>query len=444
MRKIVAADVFIPLPRPIRRDTAPLALFENALVGAEEVDLDAVILGLSRRRTLHHPTVASSGSSTSEDGFGGGTLFDFGSDSSSSDDEESKREERKVEKRQSKDFTPERVTDISPTKKTPQRSLTGLGAGIAAGSPVVGSVSGGVAVVDRVSCRTPDGRHVELALKSPDGNEAAMSRVDSPHVVRARLEDGRLVMPWTTRGDYFRYIPKLNEFFLDSSVSNNQKMYMLANIMEQLSLGLNHIHADIEMAHMDAKPENILVYRTNTLAWTDLGSARAEGDKSTPFTPAYSPPEAFGDSFRSKLDIEDLKLRGNADSWSLGAILFRTVFGSHFFQRPVAVLDPNSELAIKKYIENDHTSTFSDHLQELMTALYPDEPAWCDFAVATINRLLIIDPRDRLCSGDVYKLAIKRLEDDAVLVEEPVIKALWRSWHPNENDGGESKVADPA
>lgn len=444
--------------RPIQRDPFPLRLLD--LDHTAEVSLvDALQLGSFRRRLVPPGDIfldesddeavvdkpvssfgKSSGSVSSGEESesavvvqGGMDFFDVfggGGDTSDDSDDGVPATPPRPIKRQNKEFTPERKeASISPTKKTPQRGIRGIHPR-AEGVSKEGEEAGGNGGVTHYRYRSDSGEF-HFAAKSPDTREAAMTSVDSPHVAKAELIDGLLLMPWATRGDFHSYLPKLSEFFRDEAVSNEHKLYMILNITEQLSLGLNHIHAQLKKSHMDAKPENILVYQTNTLAWADLGSISGEGESVPSYTPAFSPPEAFGDSFRSRLDIEDDPFRGNADSWSLGAILFRVVLGSHFFQRPDNRINVNSEMEIKDYIATEHNKTFPEYLEQCFTERFPDQE-WSRFALDIIKNTLVISPPERLNASGIYDKSVALIKESGVVRVEGDIKEIWQSWHPKQ------------
>ena len=122
-------------------------------------------------------------------------------------------------------FTPVRKRIVSPTKRTSQR-FNEDAARQARDAEVLTTVAGGIGAVDKV---------------------------------RVLQEDGRIVMPWSSLGDLHEYLPRVIDFFEDESVPDTRKMYMIANIVEQLSDGLCDIHGTLEKAHMEGKPGNILV-----------------------------------------------------------------------------------------------------------------------------------------------------------------------------------------
>ena len=83
----------------------------------------------------------------------------------------------------------------------------------------------------------------------------------------------------------------------------------------QISLGLESIHAK-NIAHLDIKPSNILVFDKNILKVTDFGISKqltwAISTQATKCSMAYAAPEIF----------ENSKFHLEPDIWSLGCVLF--------------------------------------------------------------------------------------------------------------------------
>ncbi|KAL5265344.1 hypothetical protein ACHWQZ_G006178 [Mnemiopsis leidyi] len=119
--------------------------------------------------------------------------------------------------------------------------------------------------------------------------------------------------------DLFDY--SVNIRYLDEDITKK--------IMKQTLDVLHHLHTELKIAHLDIKPENILINPTDlTIKLIDFGAATyITGDKLTVFsgTRQFASPDVL---FRSKYDPV------HADIWAAGVMLYRLVLGDFPFKTP--------------------------------------------------------------------------------------------------------------
>ena len=117
-------------------------------------------------------------------------------------------------------------------------------------------------------------------------------------------------MEYAGKGDLRAYLDNL---------LNEGKWVTESEIIEmiiQISLGIESIHAE-NIAHLDIKPSNILVFNNNILKITDFGISKqlnfAMVTQATRCSMAYAAPEIF----------ENNKFHLEPDIWSLGCVLYQ-------------------------------------------------------------------------------------------------------------------------
>ena len=116
-------------------------------------------------------------------------------------------------------------------------------------------------------------------------------------------------MEYTEKKDlcvYMNSILKEGKWFTENEI---------LKMMIQISQGLNCIHQQ-NIAHLDIKPSNILVFEDNILKITDFGISKAipteKSINATRWTHSYAPPEYF----------EGRKFLLEPDIWALGCVFY--------------------------------------------------------------------------------------------------------------------------
>ncbi|PRP86087.1 aldose 1-epimerase [Planoprotostelium fungivorum] len=175
-------------------------------------------------------------------------------------------------------------------------------------------------------------------------------KLDHPHVVKTRSrfeskEEHCLVMDLVEGENLFQYL--VQNGFCGVEESRAKKMF------RGLSKGLEHCHSR-GIAHMDIKPENIMVSRGSHLTLIDFGLAVESTPRCDQYlgSPDYVAPEVWrGFPFDPCA----------SDVWSLGVVLFIALTGGLPF-------DPNSVKFMRATPELNWTqdAEISDDVRELV------------------------------------------------------------------------------
>jgi len=155
-------------------------------------------------------------------------------------------------------------------------------------------------------------------------NEVRFSTLKHPNVIsmvhheneRDTVQKGEvkrvsyILMEYAPHGDFFDFISKHGEKFDEK---------LIRTFFRQLVDGVEYLH-DNGIAHLDLKPENLLMGAGFNLKIADFDLSHVKGDEKilSRGTKFYRGPELFG----SNLTRGDLKLPYAADIYSAGIILF--------------------------------------------------------------------------------------------------------------------------
>jgi len=160
------------------------------------------------------------------------------------------------------------------------------------------------------------------------------------------------------------------------------------NIFLQLCLALRYLHQDKRVVHRDLTPSNIMLCSPpQRVKLTDFGLARQNKSSSSMMnsvvgTMPYSCPEI----------IQHMKYSEKADIWSLGCILYTMMMLKSPFRG-------NNPLTLATVIvELDYPP-----VESVMGIKYSEE------LMALVPALLVSDPEERPCIGDVSQKVCRRM-----------------------------------
>jgi len=155
-------------------------------------------------------------------------------------------------------------------------------------------------------------------------NEARFASLKHPNVIdivhyedeRETLQKGEvkkvsyILMEYAPHGDFFDFISKNGEQFDEK---------LIRSFFRQLIDGMEYLH-ESGVAHLDLKPENLLMGANFSLKIADFDLSHVKGDSKilSRGTKFYRGPELF----KSNLTRGDIKLPFAADIYSAGIVLF--------------------------------------------------------------------------------------------------------------------------
>jgi len=132
-----------------------------------------------------------------------------------------------------------------------------------------------------------------------------------------------LVLEYCAGGSLNRHLQQLQKRGRDVGIAEDQA----AVLAGQLGSALCYLH-DLQIAHRDLKPDNLLFYAKCHLKLCDFGFATACGDKRLRTlcgTPRYMAPELLLESRKGYLGRP-------VDMWAFGAVIYEMLHGSPAFR----------------------------------------------------------------------------------------------------------------
>lgn len=201
-------------------------------------------------------------------------------------------------------------------------------------------------------------------------DEWVASRIDSPHVVRARA-------PQRPRGHLFaalEYVPgqTLAQWMVDHP---RPALEEVRAIVEQVARGLQALHRR-EVLHQDLRPANVVIDAQGTARIIDLASAHVPGLHAA----SEGPPTAIEGTLQYTAPEYLTGQRGDArsDLFTLAAIAYEMLTGQLPYGLQAARLRPGSDARRLRYVPLIHHR--------------PDLPAWLD---AVLRKALHPQPARR-------------------------------------------------
>lgn len=213
-------------------------------------------------------------------------------------------------------------------------------------------------------------------LKHPNVIDIVYQEAEKDTVYRDEVKKvSYVLMEYAPHGDFFDFVTKYRD-------SLDEKL--IRTFFRQLIDGIEYLH-ESSVAHLDLKPENLLIGADFNLKIADFDLSYVAGDKKiySRGTKYYRGPEFF----KTEADISELKTPSASDVYSAGIILFILQCGGiypHSENTPLEGLDlvdlmysKNADFWKKhSEIQGRSASFFNKDFKELfngMTKLNPEE-----------------------------------------------------------------------
>ena len=138
------------------------------------------------------------------------------------------------------------------------------------------------------------------------------------------IQHGYIITNYFSGDDLFTFLFEKDELKTDY-LSNNQDIpYRTLKILESIVEAFDIFHNKLNFAHLDIKPENIMIDENDNISIIDVGrSCNVIDIECIPGgTEAYIAPEIF----LATSKIKDFNMVKKADIWSLGCVLYDIVF----------------------------------------------------------------------------------------------------------------------
>lgn len=176
---------------------------------------------------------------------------------------------------------------------------------------------------------------------------------------------------------------------IENGISKNDKL----TVLYQVACGLDYLHNTLGISHNDLKPENILYdYRERQLKICDFNSVKFGKLRDTPGTTIWyrSPESTLYEEYSDKSDV-----------WSLGCIFYELITGDFLFPEYT-----ESDLLGAMVVRLGNTEEYTLLPEENITVGtgFKEIPK---LYRPVLEKMLKLDPEERIGSKDLVKLLIK-------------------------------------
>jgi serine/threonine protein kinase len=164
-----------------------------------------------------------------------------------------------------------------------------------------------------------------------------------------QIQHGYIITNYFSGQDLFSFLFDNQE--LDNSYLQNSTQDIslrTIKIMKSIADVFSIFHNQIKFAHLDIKPENIMINENDEISIIDIGHACNVTDIEcySGGTPAYIAPEIY----HLKHRLEDFEIVKKADIWSLGCVFYDLIFQDY---TPIGeIIDYNNPYTINKIVES--------------------------------------------------------------------------------------------
>jgi serine/threonine protein kinase len=163
----------------------------------------------------------------------------------------------------------------------------------------------------------------------------------------------------------------------------------------QLLKGLTAVHAS-GIIHRDIKSDNILVNKDDHLMITDFGISIDSQATPPPYNGAAGSPPYMAPEITEGANIYGTEV----DIWSLGVVVYEMVTGQQ-------LLGPTTKTSTVGGSKRAVRALFSDTKCSFARFLRQNVPAEFAELVPVIEKMLCLDPKQRVCAGGALELVQK-------------------------------------
>lgn len=202
------------------------------------------------------------------------------------------------------------------------------------------------------------------------------------------IQHGYIITNYFSGQDLFAFLFENEELNNDYLIEKKDISKQTLFIIKSLLIAFETFHNKIKFAHLDIKPENIMIDSDNNISIIDIGhSCNVTEIECTPAgTMAYIAPEIF----LLTHNIHDFELVKKADIWSLGCVIYDIIFQTESIGDVINIKD-------KKFTEN----TIEEYIYKNIK--YPDSKPILLNVVDILRKMLSYDPYKRPDISEIVK-----------------------------------------